>query len=79
MKQKTKIRCGLCHAINVVYVKDLPKKIDTGNPPKILCWKCCKKLNYYTKNKCCDCGDLTVCQGRFLKNGKKGLREIEGV
>ena len=76
---KKKIQCGLCRSMNFISIKDLPLKIDdTFTSPKILCWKCCKKKNFFNKEKCSICDDLKVCQGKFLKEGKKSLKEDYG-
>jgi len=79
--KKTKIRCGACNSVNLVALKDIAHKLDGGKPkPRILCWKCCRKKNFYNKPTCSICGDLPVCQGKFKQECKDALdNELGGV
>jgi hypothetical protein len=63
----------------MISIKDLPLRIDNSrSKPKIMCCQCCKKKNFFTKEMCSICDDLSVCQGKFVKEGKKSLKENYG-
>lgn len=67
-----------CGTRNRVHIADLNNKKDPDSSNKLLCCKCCKKVNYFS-DKCKKCSDLTICKGDFKKDFDKWLSKIKGV
>jgi len=67
MKNLTKIKCVKCSVVNNIPIADVRRRKYEGG---VLCYKCCKKINWYNK-KCKFCSDYSMC-----KYGAKSIMKL---